>query len=124
MSGKVEHLHQHLPAAVPTPSEPATTLTNSQVALSLYYMLRANGQELRGAVDLADIARYMHLLTGKKYTNIHNSSLYKRLQTVPESKGTQSMLKDLQLLHELFVQVELDEVAQLLQEVIDTIMDS
>ncbi len=124
MSGKVEHLHQQLPAAVPTPSEPVTTLTNSQVALSLYFMLRANGQELRGAVDLADIARYMHLLTGKKYTSIHNSSLYKRLQTVPESKGTQSMRKDLQLLHALFTQVELDEVAQLIQEVIDTIMNS
>jgi len=87
-------------------------------------MLRANGQELRGAVDLADIARYMHLLTGKKYTNIYNSDLYKKLQTVPESKGTQSMRKDLQILHALFTQVELDEVAQLIQSVINTIMNS
>lgn len=87
-------------------------------------MLRANGQELRGAIDLADIARYMHVITGKKYTNIYNSDLYKKLKVVPELKGTQATIKDLQVLHDLFEQVELKEVSQLIQSVINAIMDS
>ena len=103
--------------------KPPAPLTNSQIVLSLYYMLKAQGKELRGAVDLATIARFMHLLLGKEYTTLHNSALDRKLQLVPELKSRPALLKDLQILQALFEQVELSAVARLVEQAITTAMD-
>jgi len=83
-------------------------------------MLKALGMELRGTVDLTTIARFMHLLMGKKYTTLYNSDLYRKLQLVPELKGHKAHIKDLQHVKALFEQVELSAVGQLLEEAITT----
>src|SRR5690242_17127249 len=82
---KVKHLHiGKIKIASPatsyeqpptSPHQPSTqpTLTNSQLVLLFYYLLGSLGIWLRLHVDLAPIARFMHLLTGKTYTNLRNS---------------------------------------------------
>ena len=122
---KEQLAHRHLPEPGPMQAnpKPPAPLTNSQMVLSLYYLLKAQGKALRGTVDLATIARFMHLLLGKEYITLHNSDLYRKLQLVPELQSRPALLKDLQLLQPLFEQVELSAVARLVEQAITIAMD-
>lgn len=92
-----------------SPTSP--TLTNSQLALAFHYVLKSLGLYARVNIDIASIARFIHAVTGKTYTRIHNSEFYKKLQRVPNSKTDRELIKDLAVVRSVLSQVELKEAA-------------
>lgn len=124
---KVENLHMDKvePAATtatnyyeqPTDHlEPSTSspLTNSQLVLACYYVLISWGIQPRINLDISHVARFMHLVTRKPYTRIYNSEFYKRLQQAPQLKSDKELIKDLELIKSLFVQLELKDASLLI----------
>ena len=96
--------------------EPSTSppLTNSQLVLACYYVLISWGIQPRINLDISHVARFMHLVTRKPYTRIYNSEFYKRLQQAPQLKSDKELIKDLELIKSLFVQLELKDASLLI----------
>ncbi len=96
--------------------EPSTrpSLTTSQLVLVFYYGLVNLGILPRNHIDIAPIARFMHVITDKSYKNIDNSEYYKKLKRVPNFKTAPFLIKDLEVIKPHLLQVELKEVALLL----------
>lgn len=93
--------------------EPPTslTLTNSQQVLTVYYVLDCWGVRPRINADIADIARFMHLLTGRAYTCVDNSVFYKKLKRAPNFKKDQGLIKDLEVINKSLLALDLKEVS-------------
>lgn len=95
------------------PHEPPTslTLTNSQQVLAVYYVLDSWGVRPRINANISDIARFMHLITGRAYTCVDNSVFYKKLKRAPNFKKDQGLIKDLEVIKKSLLAVELKEVS-------------
>ncbi|MHB9147434.1 MAG: hypothetical protein ACYC2U_03280 [Candidatus Amoebophilus sp.] len=123
---KVENLHMgKVRPTIPSYSkkvtdyhEPSYTspLTNSQLVLACYYVLISWGIQPRVNLDIAQVARFIHLVTSKPYTQIKNSEFYKKLQKAPELKSTKELVKDLQLIKILLGELELAEASLLVDK--------
>lgn len=90
------------------PAEELTALQgldNNQITLLIFYALKGFGVK----VDRSSTARFLHLLTGKPLEKLANSTFYKQLGSVPESKGRDKTLKDLSKVKELFKRFGLQE---------------
>ena len=89
------------PAALPGPASSGriASLTNNQKALTAYYGLKVCGVKPRDTADVATMARFMHLVLGIPYTSIDCSTLYKRLQSVPDLTNPSSAVSLHHLLH-------------------------
>jgi hypothetical protein len=98
-----------------THPEPSTkpTLTTSQLVLAFYYGLKSCGIHPRVNVDIAFIARLMHLATAKPYTDVHNSEFYKRLRYAPNFKTDRTLIKDLEVIKGRLLELGLKEAASL-----------
>ena len=95
---------------------PLDSLTNNQKVLSFYYSLRACGIKPRLTVDLAPIARLMHLVLGKAYTTIDRSDLYRKLQNVPNFNTPKGLARDLACIKPFFLRVEFQQALQLIEQ--------
>lgn len=95
-------------------------LTNSQIVLLFYYFFKFNGLEPRKNVDIAPLAKFMHLITGKKFTQMSNSDFYKKLQHAPSFKSDGELIKDLTAIKPLFERVQLSEVVKMIENEIET----
>lgn len=102
-----------------TPNPNQTSYTNSQLVLIFYYFLKYTGIEPRVQIDIAPIAKFMHLITGKDLTAVANSDFYKKLQKVPNFKKDKELIKDLQIVKPLFMKVQLSEVAKMIDNEIE-----
>jgi hypothetical protein len=91
-------------------------LTNSQFILACYYTLVSWGIQPRVNIDIAPVARFIHFAIGKPYTSITNSEFYKKLQRVPNFKSERDLIKDLEVVKSLFLQLELKEVVILIDQ--------
>jgi hypothetical protein len=100
------------------PNEPSTrsTLTISQLVLAFYYGLKSCGIHPRINVDIAFIARLMHLATAKPYTDVHNSEFYKKLKRVPNFKTDRGLIKDLEIIKSRLLALELKEASLLVDD--------
>ena len=95
------------------------SLSNSQLVLAFYYVLLSWGVQPRITIDIAPIARFMHLVSGKPYKRIHNSDFYKKLQCVPNFKSDKGLIKDLTVVKSLLLEVELKEACLLIDREIN-----
>ncbi|MHB9147660.1 MAG: hypothetical protein ACYC2U_04470 [Candidatus Amoebophilus sp.] len=66
------------------------------MVLACYYVLISWDIQPRVNLDIEHVARFMHLVTRKPYTRIHNSEFYKRLQRPPLLKSDKELIKDLE----------------------------
>ena len=98
---------------------PLENYTSSQIVLIFYYFFKYNGFDPRNNVDIAPIAKFLHLITGRNYTTVQNSDFYKKLQYVPNFKSDKGLIKDLETIKLLFAKVELYEVVKLIDNEID-----
>jgi hypothetical protein len=125
---KVEHLHMdksditnNSATSYPQPPnshhEPSTgpQLTTSQLVLVFHYTLVSLGIIPRKHIDIAPIARFMHVITDRPYINIDNSDYYKKLKRVPHFKTARSLIKDVEVIKRQLLEVGLKEVALLLE---------
>lgn len=93
--------------------------SNSQLVLIFYYFFKQNGLEPRVSIDIAPIAKFLHLVTGKEFTAVNNSDFYKKLQSVPNFKTDKTLIEDLQAIKPLFQKVELNEIVKMIDNEID-----
>jgi len=93
--------------------------TNSQLVLIFYYFFKFNGFEPRVSIDIAPIAKFLHLITGKKYTNTQSSDFYKKLSKAPNHISDKSLIEDLNTIKSLFQKVELNEIVKMIDNEID-----
>lgn len=105
----------------PTQSEQSVFngLTNSQIVLLFYYFFRNNGLEPRTNIDIAPIAKFIHLITGKDFKGTTSSDIYKKLQTVPNFKSDKSLVQDLEMIKSRFEKVQLNDLVKLVDREID-----
>jgi hypothetical protein len=89
--------------------------TNAQLVLIFYYFFKYCGLEPRVKIDIAPIAKFMHLITGKKFTATTNSDFYKKLQIVPNIKTGRGLIKDLEVIKPLFKAAQLNEIVGLIE---------
>jgi hypothetical protein len=110
-------------ASCPSPSPSVATaglsLSNSQLVLAFHYVLLSWGVQPRITIDIAPIARFMHLVSGKPYKRIHTSEFYKKLQRVPNFKNDKELIKDLTVVKRLLLEVELKEASLLVDREIN-----
>lgn len=92
------------------------TLTNSQLALASHFVFKSLGFYSRVNVDMALIARFIHLLADKPYTKIHNSDFYKKLKKAPNFKADRELIKDLELVKIELLKVDFKEAALLVEK--------
>lgn len=93
--------------------------TNSQIVLIFYYFFKFNGLEPRVSIDIAPIAKFIHLITGKDFTTIPNSDFYKKLKSVPNFKSDKDLIIDLEAIKSLFKTVQLNEIVKMIENEID-----
>lgn len=94
--------------------------SNNQLVLIFYYFFKYCGIEPRISIDIAPLAKFMHLVTGKKLTTIQNSDFYKRWGKAPNYKDNKELIKDLEFIKPLFEQVDLKEIVKQIDNEIDT----
>jgi len=112
---------QKLETYTPTPeTEPRLgKYTNSQLVLIFYYFFKGLGIELRRDTDIAPIAKFLHLITGKKLSKIQNSDFYIKLSKAPNFNADKSLFDDLNYIKPSFEAVGLNNVVRLIDNEID-----
>ena len=90
--------------------------TNSQLTLIFYYFFKGNGMEVRKDINIAPVAKFMHLITGKEFTATTNSEFYKKLQKAPNFKSDKELIKDLEVIKPLFEGVQLNDIVKLIDD--------
>ncbi len=93
--------------------------TNSQLVLIFYYFFKNNGLEPRKSIDIAPIAKFLHLVTGKEFKTVVSSDFYKKLQKVPNFKSDKELINDLEAIKPLFQKVQLTEIVKMIDNEID-----
>lgn len=93
--------------------------TNSQLVLIFYYFFKYSGIELRRNTNIAPIAKFLHLITGKEFSNTQNSDFYKKLSKAPNHIVDRSLIDDLNYIKPLFQKVQLNEIVKMIDNEID-----
>ncbi len=92
-----------------TADEPDKGMTKARQLLAIYYFLKASlGIEGRDSSSISGIARFIHLLTGTKFTTIQNSDIYKKYLQMPNYKKDNQLITDLKFIRPYFVDLGLD----------------
>ena len=92
--------------------EPDKQATKARQLLAMYYLLKTIGIEHRESNSVSAVARFIHLLTGTKFTNIQNSDIYKKYLLMPNYKKGEQLIKDLQYIRPYFEQSGLLEAVK------------
>lgn len=93
---------------------PDTTITKGRQLLTIYFFLKAFKIEHRTNQNISSVARFLHLLTGTKFTTIQNSEIYKKYQKMPYYKTNEQLLKDLLFIKPYFEELILTEALVLI----------
>ncbi len=110
------------------PQENQTTLkannvlsqfSNSQLVLIFYYFFESLGIKIRKDTDIAPIAKFMHLVLGKDFTYIQNSDFYQKLCKAPNYLSDKNLMRELNIIKNLFEKVELSEAVKLIDSEIE-----
>ncbi|GAB1418118.1 hypothetical protein MASR2M12_08830 [Bacteroidales bacterium] len=107
--------HTTTPKAKPRLGE----YSNSQLVLIFYYFFKYSGIEPRVNTDIAPIAKFLHLITGKEFSNTQSSDFYKKLSKAPNHVSDKSLIDDLNHIKPLFQKVELNEIVKMIDNEID-----
>lgn len=94
--------------------------TNSQLTLIFYYFFMSCGVVPRETVDIAPMAKFIHLITGKNFTETSNSDIYKKLKKAPNFLKNKELIKNLRAILPLFQRVQLKEAVTMIENEIDT----
>lgn len=68
------------PVSAPRAAASANALTNAQLAMLGHGFFAMHNLQL----DKALLARFLHLISGKKYSNVHNSDVHRKLLQLPK----------------------------------------
>jgi hypothetical protein len=100
--------------------EPDKGMTKARQLLAIYYFLKASlGIEGRDSSSISGIARFIHLLTGTKFTTVQNSDIYKKYLQMPNYKKDNQLITDLKFIRPYFVDLGLDSAVKMIDEEIN-----
>ncbi len=90
--------------------------TNSQLVLIFYYFFKFHGLEPRKTIDIAPIAKFIHLIVGKDFKSVTSSDYYNKLKQVPNFNSDTQLIKDLEKIKFVFQKVQLNDVLILIDK--------
>ena len=80
-------------------------------------MLKAGwGIEHRDSHYVSAVARFAHLMTGTKITNIQNSDIYKKYSKMPNYKKDEHLIADLKFIRPYFEELHIEKAIQLIDD--------
>ncbi|WP_133162695.1 hypothetical protein [Flavipsychrobacter stenotrophus] len=92
-------------------------ITKARQLLAIYYFLKASlGIEGRDSNSSSCIARFVHLLTGTKFTTIQNSDIYKKYLQMPNYKTDGKLIEDLKFIRPYFIDLGLESGVKMIDE--------
>ena len=112
-SNPLEVLHRHECAKKALGAGSTSEPTNAQLAIIAHRFL----DFYRLRPDKAPLARFIHLLSTRKYSNITNSGIYEKLRKLPAAELSSS---DLQCIQQLCGAYELHELAEFIASSVAT----
>ncbi|MCO5948087.1 hypothetical protein [Mucilaginibacter flavidus] len=102
-----------------TPSNRLNDFSNAQVVLIFHYFYEYC--KLKSVIiDKTTLAKFIHLVVGKRVTKIANSEFYKKLNKAPNFGSNKPLIQDLEVIKTLFQDVELSEIVELIETEIKT----
>lgn len=91
--------------------------TEMQQLLALHYILKAGFEiEARGSNSVSELTQLAHLLLGKKFTTLQNSSIYKKYKKLPNFESLSQLIKDLKHIRPYFEKLDLQNVVELINK--------
>lgn len=88
-----------------------------QQLLALHYLLKAGfNMEARGSNSVSELTQLAHLLLGKKFTSLQNSSIYKKYKKLPNFDSTSQLIKDLKHIRPYFEKLDLKNIVELINK--------
>lgn len=105
--------------ATASPTKQLSAFSNSELVLLFYYFFAENGLTIRESIDIAPIAKFIHLITGKKFTVTTSSDIYKKLKKAPNFKTDKELIKDLEKVKKQFEDFQLNNIAQSMEKEIE-----
>ena len=118
------HLHGEIyPDGVKSLSganEPDKEMTEARRVLAVYFLLKAgfnvDPHNTNNAHSFVAITRLVHLLFGKPFTTAQNSSVYTKYKKMPEYNSGTVLVKDLRYIRQFFVDLDMKNVVELIDE--------
>jgi hypothetical protein len=90
-------------------------ITRSRQMLAIYYLLKAGFNiEHRKSSNVSDVAKFVHLMTGTKYSGLSNSEIYKKYKAIPSLKEGAELVKDLKFIRPYFESLEINEAVKMI----------
>lgn len=97
--------------------EPDKDITKARQLLAIYYFLKASlGIVPRDQNSSSGVARFIHLLTGTRFTTIQNSEIYKKYLKMPNYKSDKRLIEDLKYIRPYFVDLDLQSALSMIDE--------
>lgn len=91
--------------------------TEMQQLLALHYILKAGFEiEARGSNSVSELTQLAHLLLGKKFTTLQNSSIYKKYKQLPNFESPTQLIKDLKHIRPYFEKLDLVSILDLINK--------
>lgn len=92
-------------------------MTEARRLLAIYYLLKSTlGVEQRSHGDVTDYARFAHLLLGKKFSKMADSSIYKKYKKLPNFNKGRQLISDLEYIKPFFQQLNLQKAIELIDK--------
>ncbi|MBS1652282.1 MAG: hypothetical protein JSU07_09760 [Bacteroidetes bacterium] len=91
--------------------------TEMQQLLALHYILKAGFEiQARGSNTVSEFTQLAHLLLGKKFTTLQNSSIYKKYKKLPNFESLAQLIKDLKHIRPYFEKLDLIKIVDLINK--------
>jgi hypothetical protein len=101
-------------------TEADNEITKARQLLAIYYLLKAGFKvEHRVSGNVSQIAKFVHLMTGTKFTTIQNSEIYKKYLKMPNYKKDKELIKDLKFVRQYFSDLALYNAVQMIDAEIE-----
>lgn len=97
--------------------QPDKDMTKARQLLAIYYFLKASlGIEARDNNSASGVARFIHLITGTKFTTVQNSDIYKKYLRMPNYKKDRRLIEDLKYIRPYFIDLGLQSAVKMIDE--------
>lgn len=90
------------------------SFTNSQIVLIFHYFFKYQSINARDNTDIAPLAKFIHLVTGRAFTTTQNSAFYEKLRSAPNFNGNTQLKTDLEQIRPLFERVQLNAICKMI----------
>ncbi len=99
-------------------------ITLPRQLLAIYFLLQAGWGIDRASHPVSAAARMAHLLTGKKFSKIQNSEIYKKYGEMPQYNKGQKLIADLLFIRPCFEELQISKAVELIDAEINNVKNS